>query len=825
MSKKAQRKWFALKRVPLYINLKEFKRAPVQTIDADAIRKFVLQSLNRNKDRDVEEFLEKEFQKGIDEGRWFFLFDSFDEIPEVLSSTEADSTISAYASAISSFLSDLNPCCGVVASRNFRGPAQHGFTSFRILPLSEMRRLELIRKANLDPNLETQIVGQIGTASEGIRFMASNPMFLGLLCFHVKEGRAFPTNAHVVLHTYLDDRLRRDADRLKMHFQLTPEAVRRAAELVAYTMAAQPEIGLSASAPQIRAAMAVQQFIVPHDFEDLLKALVYLKLARFEEALTPGGESLFTFSHRRFQEYFATRIVLSEPSRLPVRQLLLDARWRESAVVFCQTQPPEILRPLIAEARSIISERIALLEELETPLGSSPAPFPWPQGIHALLSLLQEGFGSKSQELPEDLRQNVDRLLELASESGFIVDRKWSVEVAGVSPRSVQLALVRSAFASPSECLRDAAYRQVALMPEIPDDIRQNVHHALVLLCLQGRLSSEWRTTQAHLARLANPSTFLSSLFLLRYLWPVHWVLCMSATLIVLARFQTLQTEFMLPSVLLVLAALILRQFVAVAEGKINCYIHGLIGFFAIWASCAIPLLDFSKSFRIPQLLAPQNGVMLLMLVVVPYSILWARAALCLSLKGMYTSPRYWPIAPMIHVKFSAPQLADWARGAVIPAASMTLLLMSVVYLPEAWKDVLKTCWSIIMVCAFISAALILGIPFIKKKWHQFKDRSRLNSLLVSRVEVATVLEFLTLLSSFKTSGARAAFLRHLREKEAVVQIPDLLPVLVELSSTAEQGKYSERNYSYIDELARLHEQLQMRSQTGASSQATSGHS
>ncbi len=210
MAHKAMKARSAKNVIPIYINLKELKPEKGEVADRNLIQAFVLKSLNRANDRDIEEFLESEFDKGLQEGTWLFLFDSFDEIPDVLSSTEADAVIRKYSDAISDFLHGLNLCRGIVASRQFRGPGQSGWPRFRILQLSEARRAELVRKADLGAELQTTIVGQLGIAGDEIRGMVSNPMFLGLLCDYMRSGHAFPQNAHSVYETYVETRLTRD---------------------------------------------------------------------------------------------------------------------------------------------------------------------------------------------------------------------------------------------------------------------------------------------------------------------------------------------------------------------------------------------------------------------------------------------------------------------------------------------------------------------------------------------------------------------------------------------------------------------------------------
>ncbi len=107
--------------IPIYVNLKELERQPGEQVDRNLIESFVLKSLKRINDRDIERFLDDEFKIGIEDGTWFFFFDSFDELPEVLSSTEADVVIKNYGNAIDNFLHGMNRCRGTVTSRQLRG--------------------------------------------------------------------------------------------------------------------------------------------------------------------------------------------------------------------------------------------------------------------------------------------------------------------------------------------------------------------------------------------------------------------------------------------------------------------------------------------------------------------------------------------------------------------------------------------------------------------------------------------------------------------------------------------------------------------------------
>lgn len=521
--------------IPIYVNLKELERQDGVAIDRNLIESFILKSLKRINDRDIDKFLDDEFKLGIENGTWFFLFDSFDELPEVLSSTEADIAIRSYGNAIDDFLHGMNRCRGIVASRQFRGPTYFGWPRFLVLSLSEKRRLELIQKVGLKDELESELIGQLDTASDEIRFMASNPLFLNLLCEHMKSGHIFPKNAYTVFETYIENRLTRDEKSLQRRFRLDISRLRSFAESIAFCMASDAGLGLSPTRENLKEAMnRLYNSKVDDSFETFLDALEFMKLARSEVMVNAVQSKSFTFAHRRFQEYFATCIVLREPERVSSNQLLIDARWRETAVVMCQTQPIQELTEIIEQADKLLSNHcinIPYLIELplEYIIDKSPNPvdnqlyskrddFLWPAGCFHLLSLLQDGFVSRLIDLPEDIRMYASRIVLSAAETGSLSDKKSALEVAGIVHEPVLVYLLRSAFANKSQWLREIAYRQVSRLTNVSSDIAHGIRNALVELAISNRLRREQHATKAHLARINVNSDFLSIMRLLLWL-------------------------------------------------------------------------------------------------------------------------------------------------------------------------------------------------------------------------------------------------------------------------------------------------------------------
>ena len=534
--------------IPLYINLKELERVKKEKVDRNLIHAFILKTLNRINDRDIEEFLEEEFDQGIKDKTWFFLFDSFDEIPEILSSTEADLAIQEYAQAISDFLHGLNSCRGVLASRYFRGPKQFGWPRFRILPLSEKRRRELVHKARLKAELEKVLLGRLESTGLELKAMASNPMFLSLLCAHMRTGEQFPENSYTVFESYISSRFRRDEGRVKKHFNLKVSEIRTTAELVAFCMAADQHLGLSPTREHVKDAALDLHVPLSKDVDKHLNALEYIKIARSETATTAGESQHFTFAHRRFQEYFATSVVLKEPDRVTARQLLLDARWRETAVVLCQTQPPEVLQSLIKEAEQIVRNfgeaasdphqqqineaRAQLLKRFDK---VKTLGYNWPPKFLHVLGLLQEGFARRLPLLPGDLRVNIGQLLKRASRDGSRADKKSALDVSGTVPAPVLTELLREGFEGTSAWLRESAFLQVARLAEIPKDISDYIRGTLILFLIEGQLQKNRLTIHSHLSRLHKSDFFISLLNLLLWLPRIDLILHIISFALILA--------------------------------------------------------------------------------------------------------------------------------------------------------------------------------------------------------------------------------------------------------------------------------------------------
>ena len=480
--------------IPLYVNLRGF-RPPSRPVASEHVRAYVLETLMAVNDRDVAAFLDQEYQKGLNQGRWLLLLDSFDEIPDVLSATDSNDTVREYAAAIYSFAYAMKQCRVVLASREFRGP-NLPIPHFKVMPLRPRQQRALVRNSGIHPRSQDAVLAAVLADEADWSRLAANPMFLGMLCAFVADTGGLPDSAHAVFERYFAARLDADATRITTRFAVSVDQVRHTGELAAYVMAATGRLGLEPERTALIEAILTEE---PGDqslIERALDALEFTKLARVWQ---PDGSSerTFSFTHRRFQEYFATCHVLRTPDAVDPATLLFDGQWRETAVTMLQTQPANDLAMLLTEAGAWLE---TMLEEVRDAV--LPGSFLWPAGLLHVLGILAAGIHDVPGERAEHVRTLAGQILRHAWAAGHGHDRAWAVEVVLAADSDTTQHLLTRALSHGSTRLQEAAYQSAGRLTELPASLQAGIRRALIALAIDGRLYTEREQARARIARL-----------------------------------------------------------------------------------------------------------------------------------------------------------------------------------------------------------------------------------------------------------------------------------------------------------------------------------
>ncbi|MFF5076202.1 NACHT domain-containing protein [Actinoplanes sp. NPDC000266] len=523
--------------IPLYVNLQQLAVGDGDPVDAALIRRYVLEQLNPARSREVDEYLDEEFDAGVAKGTWYFLFDSFDEIPAVLAAGgEFETTVERYAAAIFGFLDEVAPCRAVVASRFFKGPRRFGLARMTIVPLTVRGRAELIRRAALDRDLEKITLDEfVHSTRRTSDHLSSNPLALGLICEHVRLNRAVPRSAYQMYEAYVREHLHRNGDAVERASGLSLVEVRAIAEELAFLMAHE----LHELAPtRVEATEALGR----HGFEPVHVAAAFQALQTAHLATDPGSpdEDRVSFSHRRIQEYFATCAVITRPERVDYPVLVTDPLWHEVAVALLQTQEPDRLDPALTAMRQVLDGPAAeLAAEAESrPPDEVRPPFRWPSETERLLLIADTGFkvradGTSSPEM-DALRRLIGEVLRSAWQIGRRHDRKAVLGLVAGADRATAAEVVGSGLGEPGDWVPSAALARVHHAGELSEHIAGYVKRSLVGRSRRFGFTARRAALRADLRRLDRPEPFLRVLDLL--LWLPLTDLLLSASVVLLWR-------------------------------------------------------------------------------------------------------------------------------------------------------------------------------------------------------------------------------------------------------------------------------------------------
>jgi len=514
-------------RIPLYINLREMQIDNLKEVTADGIKNFILENFRRG-DSNTAQYLKKNWDDFLNRGVWFFLFDSFDEIPAVLHAEKGSGVIQIYSEAIRQFMNGMSECQGLVASREFKGPESIPWKKLRLLALDNSRQIELIRNADLSQTQSAIVRIQLGNSQAGIY---KNPLFLSLLCRFVKDHENAPNHSHALLMDHIVELADQYRDWIEKNTHLFPEDLLEGAEDIAAVLAQEEEIGLAPTFNELARKLLPIGYTEDQTF-NLLNALIYVKIGRNDVKEARQGDRRFAFAHRRYQESLFVRYLVRRPNTVSFEDLLLNPKWREYTVAMLQSQPLEACKPLLhlavekieewGKTEAIPSEAILLYK------GNY---FEWEveQEVH-LLNLLQEGMALRVQDVPQQLSNAIEFLIEKRWRNGDIYDRLMCITLGGLAPSSALEARIVQAVDSRIESLKRASFEKISFLREMPNGLAEWVRIRIADETLVAKdlielskidLLVSCMPAELGLKKIFNRNRFLRLVLYRSYKWPL----------------------------------------------------------------------------------------------------------------------------------------------------------------------------------------------------------------------------------------------------------------------------------------------------------------
>lgn len=442
--------------VPLYINLRELSIGHDQPATADFIKDFVIDNVRRG-DVETAEYIKENWRDFKERGIWFFLFDSFDEIPEVMHAAAGDHAVRKYSNAIRSFMDGLGACRSVLASREYKSPTSLIWPKLRILPLSESLQERLVRRTFLSDDQKEKVLLHI---SRSVSATYKNPLFLTLLCKYVKTHNAAPVNEHELLFNHVKSLTRRDDDYIGRTWLLSPEDLWTGACDLAKLLATSSRLSLAPTVAEIIDAARSGGLTASLDkIEPLIEALTYVKIGRTDVASSDATVRRFAFSHRRYQESLFASYLLDHPDEISYEDLIVDPRWREYLVALLQIAGPAYVESVVRFAAAYLDKHILSLRPvLGRYYGVPIQSYNWnDEKLGHILGLFLEAKLYLPEGPWESLQGPVEKLFGSAWRKGDYLDRLQVLRFCGVGSPELSVRRVESAIRAGIPAIEEAA--------------------------------------------------------------------------------------------------------------------------------------------------------------------------------------------------------------------------------------------------------------------------------------------------------------------------------------------------------------------------------
>lgn len=402
-------------RLPVYVNLKEWGVERQWTEDAPPnvreFRAFILRTLTGSS-LFADRFLGKYFDRMLDRGRFFFLLDSFDEIPAVLDVSEDSWLIQHLSHLISDFFASQLSGRGVVASRFYRKPrfGRMESATFEIRPFSDMRIHETLSRSD---KLSPDTIDKLFRDRTELIPVARNPFSAALIRIYAETfGGELPSNQLEMYESYIRGRLEASNEKIRQHGLTLDEVVEGATE-IAWCMFREAEIGLEAPVKQLGS-------LLPNaPIEGVTTILRYSGLGRMSGSTEPR----FSFVHRRLNEYFVARGLLKDPGKVDLQAIPTDSRYRDALALYCEVGDVEHVKKIAT---------FCWLEIAGARVSSASKPVDRLRAVHCL-RFLRDAFRSRPDclEFVTDLADYIGRRLDA---TGDLLEAKIALEATGLLP-------------------------------------------------------------------------------------------------------------------------------------------------------------------------------------------------------------------------------------------------------------------------------------------------------------------------------------------------------------------------------------------------------
>ncbi|MBY7982991.1 NACHT domain-containing protein [Vibrio fluvialis] len=370
-------------KIPLYINLKEWSNTnwseDAPPTDAELLS-FVKDNIAR-RDLALNNFVDKYFDRLYETRRFFFIFDSFDEIPQVMNVEDNSLLIDELSKVLYRFIKDNNNISsGIVASRFFRKPTSNfnASSEIEIRPFKGEQIATSLRKTS---NATDEIINSIFIERRDLYITAKNPFMSSMISKFIDVHNSLPKNQLEMFDVFINYSLE-NANRKLKESKISKIEIINASKEIALVMFS--DFGLEAPVNELKARLP------QYNIEKVIDCLKFSRLVRSSSV----DEGRVSFVHRRFCEYFVVLDLLENHKEVPFDDIPKDSQWRDALVLYCEVAAPKYSQDIAKKCWNIIKS--------DNGKGSIEA-------IHCI-RFLRDAFKSRPDSI-EDIRNEIEEFI------------------------------------------------------------------------------------------------------------------------------------------------------------------------------------------------------------------------------------------------------------------------------------------------------------------------------------------------------------------------------------------------------------------------------
>lgn len=447
-------------RIPIYVNLKEWlahRRWTPETPPSDSEFSAFVQSNIRSRlpDRALS-FFDEHFNRLVDAGEIFFLFDSFDEVPGLLDADETSKLLDAVSVVIVRYLRAQASGRGVIASRYYRRPrlGQEKHVQLDVRPFSERQIAQVIsQRSGRADTLQTLLF----KSRPDLGALARNPFNLSLILLHSEGGGQPPRNQSELFASYINRSLSDAKEQLEI-LELDQASLLQAMGDISWAMFESDQRGLEMTVREL------SQTLERTDINDIVDALVSARLMR----KAPRTQAV-SFVHRRFNEYFLVARWRSGKRKVPFEAIPTDTRFRDALVLYAEVAGDLEAQQLAQYCwREVDSFKLGSVADVTSTMRS----------IYSL-RFLTEAFRIRQTPIATFQRELGSRIHSIVTQTDDIVVRKIAVEGVGLlSPADAKDVLFK-AISAQNRWIIDAAFSACRYLGSVPQSLQRQLFRVM----------------------------------------------------------------------------------------------------------------------------------------------------------------------------------------------------------------------------------------------------------------------------------------------------------------------------------------------------------